>query len=437
MLIISRPDKVSADVIQEFPPEDRFIKLPIEGYLRILMYGGKNAWEELNRPQTALINAVNNPMFRFIVAALSRRLGKTVISNIVAQLVVLMPGCNVLIISPNYSLSSISFEIQRKLLKEFDVEVSKNNVKDKIIELENGSTVRMGSVPTVDSCVGRSYDLIIFDEAALENAGEEAFNIALRPTLDKPNSKAIFISTPRGKLNWFSKFFDRGFSDEFPEWVSIRATYHENRRMSEKDIEEARRSMSLAEFEQEYLASFTSFEGQIYNLPEESKVPYEIGDGHEALAGLDPGFRDPTAFIPIVYRADIDKFHIVDEYLESEMTTNKHAERFKEYISKWNIDAIFCDPAAPQFMSDLAVLYDISTIKADKAVLEGIAYVQTLLEQGRLLVDPRCTEVLRMFDQYQWDTSQHLTKEKPKHDGAKGVVHVADAVRYAVYTYKL
>jgi len=68
----------------------------------------------------------------------------------------------------------------------------------------------MGSLSTVDSCVGRSYDLIIFDEAALGN-GEEAFNVALRPTLDRPGAKAIFISTPRGRANWFSKFFDRGF----------------------------------------------------------------------------------------------------------------------------------------------------------------------------------------------------------------------------------
>ena len=437
MLVVSRPNIVAADYLQEFDPNERFIKLPIEGYLKLLNFGSTNAWEELNRPQKALINAVNNPKFRFICAALSRRTGKTIISNIIGQMVVLMPGCHVLIISPNYNLSSISFDLQRKLIKEFDIEVAKNNLKDRVIELENGSTIRMGSVATVDSCVGRSYDLIIFDEAALDNDGKEAFNIALRPTLDKPSAKAIFISTPRGKMNWFSEFYQRGFSEDFPEWVSIQATYHENPRMTEKDVEEARRSMSQAEFEQEYLASFTSFEGQIYQLSQEYIVPYEAGDRHEGIAGLDPGFRDPTAFVPIVYRGDIDKFHIVDEYLKSEATTAKHAEAFRNYIEQWKIDPIFCDSAAPQFMSDLAVLHDITTIKANKAVLEGIAYVQTLIEQGRLLVDPKCTEVLRMFDQYQWDMAPNLQKEKPKHDGSKGVVHIADAVRYALYTFTL
>ncbi len=437
MLIVSRPLEVACDELQEFDPSDRFIKLPVEGYLKLLYWEGRCVYDTLNRPQRALINAINNPKFRFVCAALSRRTGKTLISNIIGQLVALVPRCNILIISPNYNLSSISFDLQRKLIKNFDLEVEKNNLKDRVIELANGSTIRMGSISTVDSCVGRSYDLIIFDEAALDEAGEEAFNVALRPTLDKPGAKAIFISTPRGKTNWFSKFWQRGFGDEYPQWVSLQADYKENPRMTEVDVEEARRSMSKAEFEQEYCASFNIFEGQIYQLPQDQIQEYEPGDRHEALAGLDPGFRDPTAFVSIVYRPDMDCFHIVDEYLKSEATTDKHAEAFREYIAKWGIDPIYCDSAAPQFMSDLANLHDISTIKAKKDVLAGIAYVQTLIEQGRLLVAPHCTECLRVFDQYKWDISETAKREAPKHDGSKGVVHMADAIRYALYTYTL
>ena len=80
--------------------------------------------------------------------------------------------------------------MQRSLIKHFDLEVIRDNAKDKVIELSNNSTIRMGSINQVDSVVGRSYDLIIFDEAALTD-GRDAFNVALRPTLDKDNSKAI------------------------------------------------------------------------------------------------------------------------------------------------------------------------------------------------------------------------------------------------------
>jgi hypothetical protein len=427
VLKVSRDD-VDCDEITEFPVETRFIKLPIENYLKLL-----GAWDTMNRPQIALINAINNPKYRFVCAALARRLGKTYISNIIAQLVSLVPGCNVLIISPNYNLSSISFELQRRFIRHFDLEVERDNLKDKVVELSNGSTIRMGSLSTVDSTVGRSYQIILFDEAALGDDGESAFNVQLRPTLDRPNSKAIFISTPRGQQNWFSRFYQRGFGSEYPEWCSLQADYTENSRMAESDVAEARRSMSKAEFEQEYLASFNVFEGQIYNFDREAGVvEYAHQDGCEYIAGCDPGYRDATAFVVISYNPVSDQFHIVDEYLKSEATTDKHAVAFREYIDKWQVEVLFIDSAAAQFAGDLAYTYNISTTKAKKDVLPGIAYVQTLVETGRLKIAPHCTNVLDVMDQYRWDKRETLTREKPVHDKYS---HMADAIRYALYTY--
>ena len=431
MLTISRPD-VERDYIVDFEPQQRFIKLPIDNYLKLL-----NIYDTINRPQIALINAVNDPKYRFVCAALARRLGKTYIANVIGQLVTLVPNSNVLIISPNYNLSSISFELQRRLIKHFDLEVTRDNLKDKIIELSNGSTIRMGSLSTVDSTVGRSYDLIIFDEAALGDGGEQAFNVALRPTLDKPTAKAIFISTPRGKQNWFSQFWNRGFDVNFPEWVSLQADYSENTRMAESDVEEARRSMSKAEFEQEYLASFTSYLGQIYQTQDTnvcSELPQDVLERRncEFIAGCDPGYRDHTAFVVVCYCYSLDKFYVVADYQERERTTEDHAKVFKEHCDKWGVETIFIDSAAAQFASDLAYLYNLATTKAKKDVLPGIAYIQTLLQQDRLVIHESCKWVLAMLDQYRWDDREGLQKERPKHDDYS---HMADALRYALYTY--
>jgi phage terminase large subunit len=292
----------------------------------------------------------------------------------------------------------------------------------------------MGSLSTVDSCVGRSYDLIIFDEAALGADAQEAFNISLRPTLDKPNSKAIFISTPRGKNNWFSVFFQRGFSPEFPEWYSITADYTENIRMKESDVQEAKRSMSRAEFEQEYMASFTTFEGQIYASFDSTKhVKYfEVSDSLEYIAGLDPGYKDPTAFIVIVYDPKLNIFHVIDEYQEAQATTDIHAQKFNSFVFKYGIESIFIDSASAQFASDLAYSYDLATTKAKKQVNEGIAYVQTLIENDRLLVSPNCTYTLSMLDQYRWKMDAVSGIERPNHDIHS---HMADALRYALYSF--
>jgi len=424
---LSRRDLISQQLV-EFQSETRFLKLPVDPYLELL---GVTPLPS----QMAIINAINNNKYRFVTAAISRRQGKTYIANIIGQLVSLVPGSHILIMSPNYALSQISFDLQRQLIKHFDLEVAKDNAKDKVIELTNGSTIRMGSINQVDSCVGRSYDLIIFDEAALAD-GKEAFNVALRPTLDKDNSKALFISTPRGKSNWFAEFFNRGFTDEFPEWASIRATYKDNPRMSESDVSEARKSMSEAEFKQEYEADFNTYEGQIWNFNHETCIEnleeFDVSK-MDIFAGLDVGYRDPTAFCVLAYDWDEQKYYILDEYLDAEKTTEQHAVEISRLMQKWDIDYIFIDSAAQQTRFDFAQNYDITTTNAKKSVLDGIAHVAAIVDNDNLIIDQKCVHSLSALDQYQWDPNPNLAREKPKHNMAS---HMSDALRYAIYSFE-
>ena len=226
----------------------------------------------------------------------------------------------------------------------------------------------------------------------------------------------------------------RGFSSEYPEWCSLTADYLENPRMREKDVNEARKSMSKAEFEQEYMASFTVFEGQIYEFKDEYIKEFVHTDGCEYIAGLDPGYRDPTALVIIAYNPVTEVFHVIEEYLESGITTNVHAEAFKAMLEKNSVEVLFIDSAAAQFAADLAYTYDIASINAKKDVLPGIAYVQSLVDTGRLLVSAECTHTLQMLDQYHWDKNPALIKEKPAHTIES---HIADAVRYALYSFSL
>ena len=405
---ISRKDIVPDEIV-ELQSEARFLKLPISPYLDLLNVKPLPS-------QVAIINAINNPKYRFVSAAVSRRQGKTYKANIIGQLVSLVPGSNILIMSPNYSLSQISFDLQRNLIKHFDLEVTKDNAKDKVIEISNGSTVRMGSINQVDSCVGRSYDLIIFDEAALAD-GKDAFNVALRPTLDKDNSKAIFISTPRGRNNWFSEFYHRGYSDEFPEWCSIRATYRDNPRMSETDIAEARKSMSEAEFRQEYEADFNTYEGQIWKFDFENQVKdFSNFDTSrmDVFAGLDVGYKDPTAMCVIAYDWDTEQYYLVDEYFDAERTTEQHATQIQSLIDRWDIDYIYIDSAAQQTRYDFAQNYGISTINAKKSVLDGIGHVSGIIDNNYLFVDQQAKESLSCLDAYQWDPCLLYTSPSPR-----------------------
>jgi hypothetical protein len=254
--------------------------------------------------------------------------------------------------------------------------------------------------------------------------------------LDKENSKAVFISTPRGRNNWFADFYHRGFSDEFDDWASIQATYHENPRISDNDISEAKKAMSQAEFAQEYLADFNTYEGQVWNFNFETQVgDFERLDTSkmDVFAGLDVGYKDPTALCVLAYDWDEQKFYLIDEYMDAERTTEQHAIEINRMISKYNIDWIYIDSAAQQTRFDFAQNYDISTINAKKSVLDGIGQVAGIIDNDTLFIDQRCSQALSCVDQYQWDPNPNLLREKPKHNMAS---HMADALRYALYTFE-
>ena len=430
--------KVSRDVetkfIVDIPIEERFFKLPVENFLNVINVTP-------TEPQIAIINAINDPRFTRIVACLSRRNGKSFVCyNVLALLKLLEPGSSVLVMSPNYSIGNIAISAIHKLIKDFGLDVDKDNSKDKEIEFSNGSFLKIGSVNQADSVVGRSYDLIIYEESAIASKGGESFNIQTSPMLDKPNSKAIFISTPRGD-NWFRTFYDLGFNPDpsLFNWVSIHATWRDNPRVPESVIEQARKVNSDAYFRQEYEADFSTFEGRIYTSFNTEKHVFDTTNldftdtrRFEIISGIDMGFTDLTVMVVIAYDLIDDKFYIIDEYSDNRQTTEVYASNFQALISAYGIMINFIDSAAAQTKCDLAMQYDITAVNAKKSKVDGIEYVHSLINQDKLLVNYKCSEVLYGLQNYAWDTREGLTKPTPIHDRAS---HSMDALRYGLYTY--
>ena len=426
----SSDDTILSTEFLPHDPESGFLKFSIRKFF-------ENEDIEAILPQVAICNAINTKHYRFITACLSRRTGKTYVANRIAFLKMLEPGASVLIISPNYSLSGISWQEQIDLFDKYSIVRKKENTKDKEIILENGSFLKLASVRKANSAVGRSYDLILFDECALDDIGKDAFNVTLRPTLDKPNSKCIFISTPRGH-NYFHEFFNRGWDDSYDSWYSIHSTWKDNPRADIKDIEDAKREMTSAEFEQEYEANFTIFEGQVYEEFDRDKHVRDLSDinwetlDHETIVGIDPGYRDHTGGVVIKYSFMEEKYYIIRDYKVNKRDTGTHAKTFASWMDLYNVDNVFVDSAAAQFRQDLMTMYDIPSAKAKKSQDDGISFIQNLLLNDKIVVDESCMEVIDMFTNYRWNTAPGLVRPKPLHCSNS---HVADALRYALYSY--
>lgn len=401
-----------------------FFKLPIEKLLEKLPVP-----VEFNEAQQAMVQGLNTKRFHVHIAG--RRTGKSFGAAILAFAKLLEPNQQVMVVAPNFSLSSIIWDYVTDLIKQLDIEVDRFNQKDKVVKLINGSIFRLLSANNRDSLVGRAANLLIVDEAAII-PNDEYFTRDLRPALSTfTDSRCLWISTPRGKGNYLYQYYLRGLDDEYDEWGASLYSWRANPRLSEKDVQEAKRSMTRALYLQEYECEWTTTEAQIYEYLDEQKHIGEYKDYNfvEVIAGLDVGYRDPNAFIVIGY--DGDKYYILDEYVSQESTTSQLAEVIQEKISEWGIDTIYIDSAAAQVKADFAYDYDIYCENAIKSVNDGINFVQSLVEHDKLLFDvDTAMHTFKSMAAYSWNTNTE--RPKPIHDWPS---HPSDAVRYAIYTH--
>lgn len=99
----------------------------------------------------------------------------------------------------------------------------------------------------------RKYHKIIVDEAAFTKNLWQKWTENLRATLTDYAGDAWFLSTPRGKNDFF-KLFNRAKEDE--RWASWQMSTYTNPHIQASEIDDARHDLPELAFSQEYLAEF-------------------------------------------------------------------------------------------------------------------------------------------------------------------------------------
>jgi hypothetical protein len=220
---------------------------------------------------------------RYKVVACGRRFGKSALAALVALAAFMQPNRRVWIVGPEYGhVEKIFQELYYILVVQLgligkDVKDSKarSSKGDYYLESPWGSIIEGKSGTNPDSMAGEALDLIIFDEAGLEPALGTIWRQMLRPTLTDKKGSAIFISTPRGK-NDFYKLYKMGeiglrqsaglenFSptDDFRDWASWSMPTYTNPFIPVSEYEDAKKEALLTGnylmFKQEYDADFDS-----------------------------------------------------------------------------------------------------------------------------------------------------------------------------------
>lgn len=266
---------------------------------------------------------------RFIVIVAGRRWGKTLLASHEAEIPLLIEGSRGWIVSPTYDLAEKTF---RKIHANL---VIKQHLPCKAIanriEMDWGAVVECKSAAHPEGLQGEGLDWIIYDECA--SCKQVIWEQYLRPTLTDTGGWAIFISTPKS-YNYFFDLYNRGQSNEFPEWYSVRSPSWDNPYLAKKEIEGAKRESSDVIFRQEYGAEFSSNFGNVYpdfdaSLNAHGMNKQTISPNWKHYRAFDFGWTNPMVCLWFAIDPS-DIVYLYDEYYVINKTMTEHIPAIKQ-----------------------------------------------------------------------------------------------------------
>ena len=138
----------------------------------------------------------------------------------------------------------------------------------------------------------------------------------------------------------------------------------------------------------------------------------------------------PTAVVIL----GMDEQQHIHQYAEFYERGAVDAEQLVEFLSRWpGLETVECDPSQGITINTM-VRFGAPAVPADSKRGEGISFVEWLLKRNRLTIEPSCTESVKEFYGYRWQTRRDPTT-KATYATKTPVDNHADAMdarRYAV-----
>ena len=183
--------------------------------------------------------------------------------------------------TPTYKLLKETYNDCSRLLE--PITIKKND--QEFIQLVTGGIVDFWSLDNPMAGRSRKYKIAIVDEGAFVKKLWEAWTEAIRPTLTDLKGSAWFLSTPKGK-NDFYKLFMRGKQDE-PNWASWQMSTYTNPFIDPAELNDAKADLPALAFSQEYMAEFNDNVANPFGLAFIQQCTYPLSTAPAICYGVD------------------------------------------------------------------------------------------------------------------------------------------------------
>lgn len=245
------------------------------------------------------------------------------------------------------------------------------------------------------------------------------------------NSKLWFNCNPEYPQHWFCREWVKKAKEK--NMLYIHFSMEDNPSLSKKMLDRYKKLYSGSFYQRYVLGKWVATEGLVYPFMSDEKmladIPTDKFDRY--IVSCDYGTVNPSSFGlwglcgGVWYR--IDEYYYNSRTEGVSRTDEEHYSGLCELIGGRNISKIIVDPSAASFIEVIRRHGDYRVISARNNVLDGIRRVSTALKQGSIRICKNCTDCIREFGLYRWESGGKDTPLKEND-------HAMDDVRYFVST---
>jgi len=222
---------------------------------------------------------VRNEAKRFNVLCCGRRWGKSELATDILCDTAL-DGFPLGYFTPTYKLLDGTY---RECISILEPLITRKN-EHQFIELKGGGKIDFWSLENEMAGRSRKYKSVVVDEAAFTKNLHQIWTESIRATLTDLKGDAWFLSTPRGKNDFF-KLFMRGKQEE-PNWASWQMSTYTNPFIDPSEIDDAKADLPALAFSQEYMAEFNDNVANPFGLQFISNVLILYPHSQRFVSGL-------------------------------------------------------------------------------------------------------------------------------------------------------
>ncbi len=246
-----------------------------------------------HQKQKEIHEAINNTDSFYYILNIGRQFGKTaLLENQCLYWAINEKDIVIGWVSPVYKQANKSFNSIKRAIKDIPIYKSANESKLEI-EFTNGTIIKFMSAESDDNLRGGTFTYLVCDEFAFIK--KDTWQYVLRATILVKGKKCILASTPKGKNNFFDMY---NLAKTNPRYKAFKGTSFDNPYTNYEELNDIKKTLPEAVWEQEYLAEFVDSASVFKNV--DKCINDKPASTSSYYIGIDIGFQDDSTVVTVL-----------------------------------------------------------------------------------------------------------------------------------------